>query len=159
MGEEYRESLLKKKYYENCPGCKVEQYKAVQRGIPFRELIFTWVIVLCTGKYSHRTLCIYLYAFHSCFIVDQDVSAFTMSELCIYQSNCPAIFHKATFKSHSYGREFFCLFVCLFDCLFVFLIKWEWKIKTNILELFSHMSLNFSTTTRTFSDMNIFKTY
>lgn len=49
MAEEYKESLLKKKYYENCPGCKVEQNKAVQRGIPFRELIFTWVIVLCTA--------------------------------------------------------------------------------------------------------------
>lgn len=126
MAEEYRKSLLKKRYYENCPGCKVEQYKAVQRGIPFRELIFTWVIVLCTGKYSHRTLCLYLYAFHSCFVVDQDGSAFAMSKLCIYESNCPAIFHKATtFISHSYGREFF---FCLFVCFYLF-IKYEWKIK------------------------------
>lgn len=49
MAEEYKERLLKKKYYENCPGCKVEQNKELQQGIPIRELLFTWVIVLCTA--------------------------------------------------------------------------------------------------------------
>ncbi|KAJ0959823.1 hypothetical protein J5N97_000474 [Dioscorea zingiberensis] len=40
--EEHRESLLKKVYYENCPGCKVEEEKALQRGIPVRKLVAIW---------------------------------------------------------------------------------------------------------------------
>ncbi|KAK9912313.1 hypothetical protein M0R45_036181 [Rubus argutus] len=46
--EENRESqsLLKKVYYENCPGCKVEEEKALQRGTPVRKLVAIWMIVL-----------------------------------------------------------------------------------------------------------------
>ncbi|XVF23274.1 hypothetical protein REPUB_Repub13aG0022200 [Reevesia pubescens] len=49
MAEEYRESLLKKKYHENCPGCKVDQIKELQRGIPIRQLVSIWIVVLCTA--------------------------------------------------------------------------------------------------------------
>ncbi|KAF9676481.1 hypothetical protein SADUNF_Sadunf08G0006400 [Salix dunnii] len=50
MAEEYREALLKKDvYYENCPGCKVDQLKELKRGFPFRELISIWIVVLCTA--------------------------------------------------------------------------------------------------------------
>ncbi|XVF23368.1 hypothetical protein REPUB_Repub13aG0032200 [Reevesia pubescens] len=49
MAEEYRESLLKKKYHENCPGCKVDQMKELQRGIPIRQLVSIWIVVLCTA--------------------------------------------------------------------------------------------------------------
>ncbi|PRQ55950.1 putative major facilitator superfamily [Rosa chinensis] len=44
--EEQRESLLKKVYNENCPGCKVEEEKALQRGLPVRKLVAIWGIVL-----------------------------------------------------------------------------------------------------------------
>jgi hypothetical protein len=51
MAEEYREALLKKDdYYENCPGCKVDQLKELKKGFPFRDLISIWIVVLCTGK-------------------------------------------------------------------------------------------------------------
>jgi hypothetical protein len=54
MAEGCREGLLKKKnYYENCPGCKVDQYKELRRGLPIRELVSTWIVVLCTGNLSH----------------------------------------------------------------------------------------------------------
>ncbi|XP_048326211.2 protein ZINC INDUCED FACILITATOR-LIKE 1-like isoform X2 [Ziziphus jujuba] len=48
MAEESRERLLKKVvYYENCPGCKVDQYKETQRGLPIRDLLFIGIVVLC----------------------------------------------------------------------------------------------------------------
>ncbi|GAB2277723.1 Protein ZINC INDUCED FACILITATOR-LIKE 1 [Dionaea muscipula] len=46
MGERGKEPLLKKVYYENCPGCKVELLKENQHGIPFKGLLTIWVIVL-----------------------------------------------------------------------------------------------------------------
>ncbi|KAJ4720470.1 zinc induced facilitator-like 1 [Melia azedarach] len=44
-----KEPLLKKKYYENCSGCKVEQLKELKRGLPIRELVSIWIVVLCTA--------------------------------------------------------------------------------------------------------------
>ncbi|PON86770.1 Major facilitator [Trema orientale] len=45
--ENNRESLLKKEYYyPDCPGCKVDQYKASQRGFPFRDVFNIWIIVV-----------------------------------------------------------------------------------------------------------------
>ncbi|KAJ6989101.1 protein ZINC INDUCED FACILITATOR-LIKE 1-like [Populus alba x Populus x berolinensis] len=50
MAEEYREALLKKDdYYENCPGCQVDQLKELKKGFPFRDLISIWIVVLCTA--------------------------------------------------------------------------------------------------------------
>ncbi|KAE8709744.1 putative peptide/nitrate transporter [Hibiscus syriacus] len=49
MAEEYSVPLLKKKYYKDCPGCKVDQMKELQQGIPFRELVSIWIVVLCTA--------------------------------------------------------------------------------------------------------------
>lgn len=51
-GSEYKETLLQKEdtiYYENCPGCKVEQQKELQRGVPIKLLLSVWTIVLCTS--------------------------------------------------------------------------------------------------------------
>lgn len=52
--EKLREPFLKneKRYYENCPGCKVDQLKETKSGLPFTELFSIWIIVLCTGKFS-----------------------------------------------------------------------------------------------------------
>ncbi|KAK2632199.1 hypothetical protein EUGRSUZ_L01874 [Eucalyptus grandis] len=47
--EEQKEALLQKHYYENCPGCKVEKLKELQRGLPIRELVSIWIVVLCNA--------------------------------------------------------------------------------------------------------------
>ncbi|PON33280.1 Tetracycline resistance protein/multidrug resistance protein [Parasponia andersonii] len=45
-----KERLLKKEeYYPNCPGCKVEQYKDLQRGYPVRDLFRIWIIVVASA--------------------------------------------------------------------------------------------------------------
>ncbi|KAG9454962.1 hypothetical protein H6P81_007866 [Aristolochia fimbriata] len=44
-----REPLLKKVYYENCPGCKQEKLLEDRPGIPFREFLYIWIVVLCTA--------------------------------------------------------------------------------------------------------------
>lgn len=61
--EKLREPFLKneKRYYENCPGCKVDQLKETKSGLPITELFSIWIIVLCTGKFS-------LFALKGCFL-------------------------------------------------------------------------------------------
>lgn len=49
MAEACKERLLKKQYFKDCPGCKAEKYKESRRGLPIREMISMWTIVLCTG--------------------------------------------------------------------------------------------------------------
>ncbi|XXG52713.1 hypothetical protein AAC387_Pa03g0967 [Persea americana] len=43
------EPLLKKLYHENCPGCKVDQINETRRGIPIKEFLFIWIVVLCNA--------------------------------------------------------------------------------------------------------------
>lgn len=46
-----KERLLKKEeLYPNCPGCKVEQYKEMQRGYPVRDFFRIWLIAVAAGK-------------------------------------------------------------------------------------------------------------
>ncbi|XP_030548317.1 protein ZINC INDUCED FACILITATOR-LIKE 1-like isoform X1 [Rhodamnia argentea] len=47
--EEQKVALLEKPYYENCPGCKAEKLKESRRGLPIRELVSIWIVVLCTA--------------------------------------------------------------------------------------------------------------
>ncbi|XP_059653725.1 protein ZINC INDUCED FACILITATOR-LIKE 1-like isoform X2 [Cornus florida] len=49
MANEGKEPLLKKYYYENCPGCKVEQLKEMHTGLPIKELVSIWIVVLGTA--------------------------------------------------------------------------------------------------------------
>ncbi|KAK1579060.1 hypothetical protein Q3G72_035232 [Acer saccharum] len=49
MAEDCKVPLLKNKYYEGCPGCKVDQDKMLQRGLPIRQLVSVWIVVLCTA--------------------------------------------------------------------------------------------------------------
>ncbi|KAG8391066.1 hypothetical protein BUALT_Bualt01G0149200 [Buddleja alternifolia] len=56
QGQEYTESLLQQHkeeedyyYFEGCPGCKVDQYKQAQRGLPVKQVLIIWVIVLSTA--------------------------------------------------------------------------------------------------------------
>nr|GMC93661.1 protein ZINC INDUCED FACILITATOR-LIKE 1-like isoform X1 [Ipomoea batatas] len=53
-GSEYKEALLlsnqkKKCYYESCPGCKVEEQKRLHRGLPIKNIIIVWIIVLASA--------------------------------------------------------------------------------------------------------------
>ncbi|CAA7392987.1 unnamed protein product [Spirodela intermedia] len=41
--------LLEKVYHADCPGCKVDRWKATNEGIPFRELFYVWLVTLCTA--------------------------------------------------------------------------------------------------------------
>ncbi|XP_047340127.1 protein ZINC INDUCED FACILITATOR-LIKE 1-like [Impatiens glandulifera] len=51
MEEEPKLPFLRRRneYHENCPGCKVELEKEMQRGIPFKSLFTIWMVVLCTA--------------------------------------------------------------------------------------------------------------
>ncbi|KAB2627264.1 protein ZINC INDUCED FACILITATOR-LIKE 1-like [Pyrus ussuriensis x Pyrus communis] len=49
MAEECRETLLKKVYYDDCPGCVVEQRKQLQRGLPIKMLVSIWLIALSSA--------------------------------------------------------------------------------------------------------------
>ncbi|KAI9115322.1 hypothetical protein K1719_013641 [Acacia pycnantha] len=44
-----RQPLLKNRYYENCPGCKVEQAKQMYQGVPLRHVTSVWIVTLCTA--------------------------------------------------------------------------------------------------------------
>ncbi|KAG5252591.1 protein ZINC INDUCED FACILITATOR [Salix suchowensis] len=47
---EIGESLLRKnKYYEGCPGCKIEHFKETNTGVPFKYLLYVWIVVLCAA--------------------------------------------------------------------------------------------------------------
>ncbi|XP_019447333.1 PREDICTED: protein ZINC INDUCED FACILITATOR 1-like [Lupinus angustifolius] len=47
MGEEnVREPSLNEKYYENCPGCKVDQAKELNPGLSIRNLLIVWIVIL-----------------------------------------------------------------------------------------------------------------
>ncbi|XP_062092077.1 protein ZINC INDUCED FACILITATOR 1-like [Humulus lupulus] len=48
MGENGEEESMERvlKYHPNCPGCKVDLYKISNKGYPFRELTFIWIVVL-----------------------------------------------------------------------------------------------------------------
>ncbi|KAI9115417.1 hypothetical protein K1719_013736 [Acacia pycnantha] len=44
-----REPLLKKHYYENCPGCKVDRAKEMTQGPPIKHLFNIWLIIFCSS--------------------------------------------------------------------------------------------------------------
>lgn len=44
------EPLLKKLYYENCPGCKVEKINETQEGLPVKNFFYAWALVLSCGN-------------------------------------------------------------------------------------------------------------
>lgn len=49
---EKEEPLLKKLYYENCPGCRVEKINETQEGLPLKNFFYAWAVVLTAGKNS-----------------------------------------------------------------------------------------------------------
>ncbi|XP_010251712.1 PREDICTED: probable peptide/nitrate transporter At3g43790 isoform X1 [Nelumbo nucifera] len=46
---ENRETLLKKVYYNGCPGCEVDRLKESQQQIPYKKFLYIWVVSLCTA--------------------------------------------------------------------------------------------------------------
>ncbi|XP_047950370.1 protein ZINC INDUCED FACILITATOR-LIKE 1-like isoform X2 [Salvia hispanica] len=47
---DYAESLLQKDdYVEGCPGCAVDRRKQLQRGMPLKQILTVWMIVLATA--------------------------------------------------------------------------------------------------------------
>ncbi|KAG9133142.1 hypothetical protein Leryth_023509 [Lithospermum erythrorhizon] len=46
--DEYQQALLKKDYYEDCGGCRVDKMKERQHGFPLMQLLALWLIVLCS---------------------------------------------------------------------------------------------------------------
>lgn len=48
-GENARETLLEQEYHENCPGCKADQQKVVELGLPVMKLFTILIVVLATG--------------------------------------------------------------------------------------------------------------
>ncbi|CAK8571039.1 unnamed protein product [Lathyrus sativus] len=58
--ENVRDALLKKNYYENCPGCKVDKAKELKTDVTLLNLLNIWIVVLCSSL-PIATLFPYLY--------------------------------------------------------------------------------------------------
>ncbi|XP_021892788.1 protein ZINC INDUCED FACILITATOR-LIKE 1-like [Carica papaya] len=46
---EIGETLLKRHYSENCPGCKVDQFKDTNPAIPLKLFFYVSLVVLCAA--------------------------------------------------------------------------------------------------------------
>ena len=73
--EKVETPLLLKKYYENCPGCKVDQAKELKKDVSFVNLSLIWLVVLSASKrfnsfpnFSSRVLLFFSANFCSCSI-------------------------------------------------------------------------------------------
>ncbi|XP_076955298.1 protein ZINC INDUCED FACILITATOR-LIKE 1-like isoform X3 [Bidens hawaiensis] len=44
-----KKPLLKKIYDKSCPGCNLDEYKELQTGLPFKELLSIWIVMLCVA--------------------------------------------------------------------------------------------------------------
>ncbi|TKY49802.1 zinc induced facilitator 1 [Spatholobus suberectus] len=76
--ENIGQPLLKKHYYENCPGCKVDQAKELKTDVSVRNLFNIWMVVLCNAL-PISSLFPYLYFMVSDFNIaerEEDISAY-----------------------------------------------------------------------------------
>ncbi|KAL5095867.1 hypothetical protein RYX36_000194 [Vicia faba] len=76
--ENVRETLLKKNYHENCPGCKVDKAKQLKTDVSFRNLFNIWTVVLCSSL-PVSSLFPYLYFMIRDFNIaerEEDISAY-----------------------------------------------------------------------------------
>ncbi|TKY45345.1 zinc induced facilitator 1 [Spatholobus suberectus] len=76
--ENIGQPLLKKHYYENCPGCKVDQAKELKTDVSVRNLFNIWMVVLCNAL-PISSLFPYLYFMVSDFNIAErveDISAY-----------------------------------------------------------------------------------
>ncbi|XP_044483326.1 probable peptide/nitrate transporter At3g43790 isoform X2 [Mangifera indica] len=42
-------ALVEKNYSDNCPGCRMNRLKEQQRGVPYKNLSYIWLVSLCTA--------------------------------------------------------------------------------------------------------------
>lgn len=69
--DQERMLLIKKEYYPNCPGCRVEQYKDLHRGFPLKSFICIWIVVLASGKVFYPNyIYIHIYIFIDLLIIN-----------------------------------------------------------------------------------------
>ncbi|XP_050882511.1 protein ZINC INDUCED FACILITATOR-LIKE 1 isoform X6 [Lathyrus oleraceus] len=76
--ENVRDALLKKNYYENCPGCKVDKAKDLKTDVSFRNLFNIWTVVICSSL-PVSSLFPYLYFMIRDFNIaerEEDISAY-----------------------------------------------------------------------------------
>ncbi|CAL5201213.1 unnamed protein product [Lathyrus oleraceus] len=76
--ENVGDTLLNKKYYENCPGCKVDKAKELKTDVTFRNLLNIWMVVLCSSL-PIASLFPYLYFMIKDFNIaerEEDISAY-----------------------------------------------------------------------------------
>ncbi|GJN28385.1 hypothetical protein PR202_gb16498 [Eleusine coracana subsp. coracana] len=43
-------------YFDGCPGCAVDRRKAENPGIPYANLLYVWIVTLCTGTPSFASI-------------------------------------------------------------------------------------------------------
>ncbi|XP_061351058.1 protein ZINC INDUCED FACILITATOR 1-like [Gastrolobium bilobum] len=76
--ENVEQPLLKKKYYENCPGCKVDQAKELKSDVSILNLSYIWMAVLC-GTLPVSSLFPFVYFMVKDFNIaekEEDISAY-----------------------------------------------------------------------------------
>ncbi|KAK7322508.1 hypothetical protein VNO77_25890 [Canavalia gladiata] len=76
--ENIEQPLLKKQYYENCPGCKVDQAKELKKDANFLNLSYIWMAVLC-GTLPVASLFPFVYFMVKDFNIaerEEDISAY-----------------------------------------------------------------------------------
>ncbi|CAK8567245.1 unnamed protein product [Lathyrus sativus] len=76
--ENIRQPLLKKSYYENCPGCKVDQAKELGTDVSIRNLSYIWMTMLC-GTLPIASLFPFVYFMVKDFNIaesEEDISAY-----------------------------------------------------------------------------------
>ncbi|XP_058753920.1 protein ZINC INDUCED FACILITATOR-LIKE 1-like [Vicia villosa] len=76
--ENLGQPLLKKRYYENCPGCKVDQAKELGTDVSIRNLSYIWMTMLC-GTLPVASLFPFVYFMVKDFNIaesEEDISAY-----------------------------------------------------------------------------------
>jgi hypothetical protein len=84
-GGETAAPLLEKKaavYHEGCPGCAVEQRKALNPGVPYMEFFHIWIIILVSSMYL-ATSCLCTISPSGCSLRSGDVKQSILSCLAL----------------------------------------------------------------------------
>ncbi|KAL8061805.1 hypothetical protein ABFS82_02G107400 [Erythranthe guttata] len=141
MGEEELvEKLLKKnEYIEGCPGCKVDQYKQIQRGLPIKQVLIVWIIVLSTAL-TISSLFPFLYFMIRDFHIakqEEDIGYYAgfIGSSYMFGRALTSVFWGAV--SDRYGRKpviiIGCATVVVFNTLFGFSVNFWMAITTRFL--------------------------
>ncbi|KAL7157905.1 hypothetical protein ABFS83_02G107600 [Erythranthe nasuta] len=140
MGEELVEKLVKKnEYIEGCPGCKADQYKQIQRGLPIKQVFIVWIIVLSTAL-TISSLFPFLYFMIRDFHIakrEEDIGYYAgfIGSSYMFGRALTSVFWGAV--SDRYGRKpviiIGCATVVVFNTLFGFSVNFWMAITTRFL--------------------------